>query len=381
MIEYQMQKGGYLMTKKIVMISNDIAPMVGFREHTFNYLVKQGYEVFLIGDFKGKRYFDRGRLKYIDIKTSRKGTNPITDLIYQRKIRKTLKHIEPDLVFTYTIKPNVYATKVCKKLKIKNVAVITGLGYAFNNKGLKAAIARYMYKINSRHADRFFFLNSANLERFVNSKISTKDNSYIMNGEGIDTEKFYLTAMEDKTEFIMVARLLFDKGIVEYLEAARAIKRLYPDVIFKLAGSFDKGNPTVLPKEDLDKFIEDNTINYLGYCDNIIEHVSSSTCVVLPSYHEGLSVSLLEGCSLGKPIIASNIPGCKELINNSENGFLCEPKSTSSLIECLEKFHHLSYENKKKFGMNSRKLVEQKFSSDSINYFYTKQINEILDNT
>ncbi len=369
--------------KKIILNSNILWTIIQFRKDLIIELQKT-YEVICIADsddflYDSLQVSKNLNIEYIQISIDRKGVNPFIDIMYFVKLYKIYSKIKPDLVIHYTIKPNIYGSLACRLLNIKSFAVVSGLGSSFIRDGFITKIVKYLYSWALKDSKKVIFLNNDDLNIFIEHNIIQKHQALQLPGEGVDVN-FYQTCKkeEDKSlTFLMVARLLKDKGIYEYIYAIKAIKTK-KNVKFLLAGVLDEDNATSIKQYELDKWIEDGVIEYIGTKEDVKDFFKLADVVVLPSYREGMSRILLEACSCEKFIIASNIAGCKELCIDGKNGYLCETKSTESLKNAIEKTLNLSRTDLINMGKNGRDLVVNNYSTHIVNKIYKKIIKEFI---
>jgi len=307
------------------------------------------------------------------------GTNPLQDYKLYKEYVRVYGKLKPAIIFQYTIKPNIYGTNAAKKLNIPCIAVITGLGYTFINKGLIPSLARKMYKFSLKKASQVWFLNTDDKMLFEKMKLVDAKKALLLNGEGIDTNRFEYAPIDlSKRSFILIARLLFDKGVREYYEAARQLKKKYPDVSFKILGFLNVDNPMAVSESQLKEWTDSGVIDYLGSTTDVRPFIKDSTCVVLPSYREGMSVTLMEGASMGRPLIATNIPGCRELIEDGITGYLCKVKDAADLSFKMETLIALDDEGLSKMAMKSREKMVKEFGVNHVLPAYEKALRAFL---
>lgn len=317
---------------------------------------------------------------FIHVPLNRKGINPFSDLLYLLKLIKLFKKEGPALIIHYTIKPVIYGSIAAWVVRIPSFAVLTGLGSSFIRQNALTKIILFLFKLSLSKASKIFFLNESDKEIFLNKKLCALEKTYLLPGEGIDTQEYSQCDLipSTKIRFMLIARLLKDKGIYEYIEAAKVIKKHFPETDFSLAGEFDEGNPTAIKSTEVAQWVNEGIIRYLGKTDTIKDFFVQTEVVVLPSYREGLSRLLLEAASCQKPLIATNVAGCKELIRDNINGFLCEPRDVSSLIQAIKKMLSLSPSDRDSFGIHSRKIVVENFGKEKVNTIYFDAIEEII---
>jgi len=367
----------------IAIVVNTSWNIFNFRINLLDYLKTKGFKVTLIApkDDYSEKLINRG-FEFIEIKMNNKGVNPIEDLGLTYQLYKIFKENSFDLALLYTIKPNIYGNIAAKLASVPTISTITGLGTVFLNERLSSKIARQLYKHSLKYSKKVFFQNRDDMNMFINKNlVSNKLIDYIP-GSGIDTEKFKPSDKKNdnsKFKFLMVARLVKDKGLIEYLEASELLKSRYSESVeFCLLGEFYEGNPTAISREELDVWIKKGVITYLGSSDNVKAVMEEHNCIVLPSYREGLSRVLLEGASMEKPIVTTNVPGCKDVVDNGVNGFICEPYNSISLSDAMEKMLNLINEDLVDMGNKSRCKVIEKFSSDIVVKKYLDIIYDIL---
>ena len=355
---------------KIAFTNNILKDTLNFRGNVIKSFLNEGCEVTVIcPDDKSINIkdFDE-RLDFIPIEVSRKGKNPFSDLIYCKKLFNIYRKEKFDLIFHYTIKPNIYGNIASHFAKIKAISIIPGLGHLFIKESFATKIVEILYRISLNFASKVWFLNEDDKNEFLKRKLVNESKIEILPGEGISLEKFRPVKIErndNKVIFLMIARVLWEKGFKEYVEAAEILKKKYSNLEFQLLGGIDTGNPSGVPEEIVMKYHNNKTINYLGITNDVPSVIAKCDCLVLPSYREGVPRTLMEGASMEKPLIATNVTGCREIVIDNYNGFLCELKNSEDLAEKIIKFLSLPQEEKEKLGKNGRKLMKEKFE-DSI---------------
>lgn len=369
--------------KTIAIAINTSWNIYNFRVGLIEALKREGYNVVAIApyDFHTQKLLEYG-FEYRDIKINNKGTNPIEEIKLIREFHKIYKEVNPDVILQYTIKPNVYGTIAANMLGIPVISNISGLGTVFLNNKLSSRIARVLYKIALRYPKKIFFQNSQDRALFVNSKLVKEEKTDLVPGSGIDPEKFKPMAGEAREEkclhFLFIGRLIGDKGLREYVEAARILKNTYPDAAFNILGTYYFGNPTAITHDEIEVWEEEGIIHYLGATDEVSAVITEHDCVVLPSYREGLSRVLLEGSSMEKPIVTTNVPGCQEAVDEGISGYLCEVKDAVSLAEQMEKVLLLSENERREMGKKGREKMIVEFDEQIIIEKYKDAIKEIL---
>ena len=364
-------------TMKILFSDNSLFGLVNFREPVFRHFYELGYDIVLVApkpvDGEDMVKAAPAYAKYIAIEMQRTGQNPAGDMKYFLQLFKIYKKEKPDYIFHYTIKPNIYGSIAAKLVGIRSSCMVAGLGYAFDSNGIKNQIARSLYKIGLKCSEKVMLLNSSNKQKLISLGILKESKVvFLKGGEGLvlDSYKCCSEASSDVV-FLMVARILYDKGYSEFVEASRRICIEYPKVRCCLLGPVDEMYPNAVYRKQIDSDVEAGYVEYLGFTDNPSEIMSrEEIVVVLPSYHEGFSRSLMETCALGRPIITTDIPGCKELVIDGFNGFLCKRKDSESLYEAMKKYILLSLDARSKMGMNGRALAEEHFDVKDVIKIY-----------
>lgn len=365
--------------RRVLILANSSEGLYNFRIELIKELISQNYDTYFVvpqskEDDKVKLITSYGA-KYIQTNINRRGINPLQDLKLICAYKKIIKKINPDVILTYTIKPNIYGTYAASKYNIPVIMNITGLGSAFANQRLRP-IVMLLYKYACKKANMVFFQNKSNHSLFISNKLVELDKTKIIPGSGVNIDKFKPLNKQKEdgiTRFIFIGRIMKEKGIEEYLQAAENITKKYDNIEFQILGIFEEER-----YKDVILNTKNPRIKYLGVSNDVRNEIRDVDCIVNPSYHEGMSNVLLEGAAMGKPLIASNIPGCKEIIDEDKNGYLFDVKSVKSMEEKIIKFIELDAESKKKMGENSRKKVEKEFDRTIVIREYLDGINKII---
>lgn len=364
------------MRKKVLIVSNVTVGLYSFRYELIEQLVKT-YDVTILASNTGRaeEFINLG-CKLIETEFERHSTNAIGEMKLLFTYFKLLKEISPDVVLTYTIKPNVYCGMACSLLKIPYIVNITGLGTALENPGILQTVTSCLYKLGIRKAQKVFFQNTANMEFMLQRKI-VKKNYDLLPGSGVNLSKYSLLDYpeSDTVDFVFISRVMKEKGIDQYLDAAVYIKEKYPNTRFHICGNCE--NEAYNAK--LAKLHEKGTIIYHGRVNDIAIIHAISSCTIHPTYYpEGMSNVLLESCACGRPIITTNRPGCREIIEHGVNGFVVEERNSSDLIDKIEQFLKLSWKERKNMGLAGRKKVEQEFDRQIVIQKYLGELNDGL---
>ena len=331
-----------MQSKTIVLISNNYWTLFRFRFEIIKHLVQKGFSVHLIAQMDG--YQDKliigNAVTCHNVNFSGRSINLLNELRTFLHLKKILKAIKPTFVFTYTIKPNIYSGYLCGRLKINHIPMVTGFGYFFNvlKKPLRTFV-HYIIKKSFLHAKEVWFTNMSDKEYYIDNKIIDKTKkTYLVMGAGVDLNNNPIIKIDRNTEktFIMIARLLNEKGTFEFIQAAKFFFK-FNKYKFILIGNHEN-NKHHIKKYIVDNAVRDNILEYSKFTDEIDKYYNRASCVVLPAYREGLSTVLLEAASRKIPIITTDVPGCIDIIKDESFGFLCKPKSPQSLVDAMGRF-------------------------------------------
>ena len=368
---------------KILFVANYMWDIYIFRGGLLKALVADGHNVIAAAPDDGRIDMEKviPGLKSVSITLNKRGINPVEDMKLTYDLYKLYRRENPDIIFHYTIKPNIYGSIAAKIAKKKSVAILTGLGYSFVKGGLISKLAIILYRFSLKFSREIWVLNSDDKETLIKSRIGNREKVFILPGEGTDCERFRPLPMDrkdDRTIFLMVARAFFDKGFKEYEEAARVLRKKYRDKVeFQFLGALGGEAVSGITEEYMKKLQEEKVINYLGtvnYTENVIKEID---CLVLPSYREGISKVLMEGAAMKRPIIATNVTGCKEIVDDGKNGYLVNVKDSIDLAEKMERFILMSKEERKEMGKKGREKILREFDEKIIIDIYRKKISEL----
>lgn len=359
--------------KKVLILANSSGGLYDFRnELVLGLLAKYKVTVSLPDEVRTKELEEEG-CKVVKTAINRRGVNPSEDLKLLLAYRKLLKEEKPDLVLTYTIKPNIYGGFCCRMMKIPYVETVTGLGSTFQKQGFFLKMIVTMYRMGLKKAECVFFQNRENQSIFERYGIRGKKTE-LVSGSGVNLKRhsFEPYPEEDKVRFLYIGRMMKEKGLNELLEAA---KQLHDEnTEFVLLGYPDEDS-----QDKLDSFEKEGYIKQLGFDPDVHEHIKKASALVLPTYHEGMSNVLMEASATGRPVIATNISGCKEVFEEGVTGFGCEPKSSEDLLRALKKFLELSREQRAVMGQRAREKMEREFDREKVADAYMKEIDLILN--
>lgn len=367
--------------RKILFCDNVLWGLVNFRGSVIRHFVQQGDEVVLVApqDDESIMKVDIPEgVRYIPVRLNRCSRNPFTDLMYCAHLYRIYRKEHPDYIFHYTIKPNVYGSIAARMAGISCTGMVAGLGYGLLGDGMLSRLLAVMYRYAFKYVSSIFVLNQFNYQYLLDHKFCTTAQLRLFKGgEGVDLSAYPYVREESGSPvvFLMVGRVLYDKGYREYVQAAKIVKQQYPDVRCQLLGMLDETYPAHVDEAELKRDVEEGTIEYLESTNDVMQYLGrSGVVVVLPSYFEGLSRSLMEACAVGRPIIATDIPGCRETVDEGKNGFLVKVKDSRSLAEGMLRYLNLSDAEKQAFSKHSRKKAEETFDVRQVIKEYEKDL-------
>jgi len=357
---------------KILVIGNTAESLVNFRRSFLLELVVNGHQVVACTPASDPQTLEKISsmgIEFRPVKIERTGLNPIKDFIYIFSLLNVILQVKPDCVFTYTIKPNIYGILLARLCGIKNkFALITGLGYAFTigggfKRNIIRVLVKFFYRLSFSNVNGVIFQNSDDRDLFIKEKLLGSDvPGHTVNGSGVDLSEFtYSPSPEGNIVFLLIARMLRDKGIVEYCEAATIVKIRYPDVRFLLVGPIDP-NPSAVPFSFIQKFVDQNILEYQSFVKDVRPLLQQCTIFVLPSYREGTPRSVLEAMATGRATITTNAPGCRETVINGKNGIIVAVADVHALSSAM--VHMINNpDSVKAMGIAGRNIAEEKYDS------------------
>lgn len=371
---------------KIVFSDNRLGGLLGFRVDVIHHFLKLGHEVILVAP-KARSDWDKvGAMvpgcRVMEVPMKPHGMNPMKDFRLFMAYRRIYRKERPDFVFNYTIKPNIYSGLAARWAGARVVDVLAGLGYIFYEGGLMKRLARTIYSFALHRAHRVIVLNRDNRDYVLSRGFARRERVVMLpGGEGINLETYpYVEEKFDApVRFLMIARVLYDKGYREFVEAAQTIHKSHPNVVFELLGPLDTDSPTRVLPEEVEQDVKSGHIKYLGFSNHVQDFVlRDGVVVVLPSYGEGLNRSLMEACSMGRPIITSDIAGCKEMVLEGQNGYLVPPYDSKTLSSAMYRFLKLPKEEKRNMARRSHQLAIERFDVRLAIDIYEQIVDEVM---
>ncbi|MCF6117293.1 glycosyltransferase family 4 protein [Mesorhizobium muleiense] len=371
---------------KVVLSVNTSWNVVNFRSGLIKALHSRGYEVSVVApkDDHSAKVTDLG-CRYIAIEMDNAGMSPFRDLHLAWSYWRIIRQERPNVFIGFTIKPNIFGSVSAYLNGVPVINNISGLGTAFVRGGVLRKLVQSMYRCALYRSKLVFFQNDDDRVLFVDEGIVREEQTLLLPGSGVNLDHFSPTVDEmprlNGVVFILVARLLWDKGVGEFVEAARLVREKVPTARFQLLGFLDVENRTAVPRNRIEQWVDEGLVEFLGSTDDVRPFLQAADCVVLPSYREGTPRSLLEGGAMAKPLIATNVPGCKEVVDHAENGFLCRPRDAEDLASKMIEFAAMDYPSRISMGQKSRRKIEKKFSETIVIEKYLSAIQQIIKAT
>lgn len=363
----------------ISLSSNSAWSLYIFRGGLIRELLRQGYRVHIISPADTYTpLLEKLGCQIHGINISSKGSNPLRDGLTLLHYWHLYRNLQPDIALHYTIKPNIYGSLAARLNKTPCINMISGLGTAFIQENLLTRLIERLYRVSQHWPYRVVFLNQDDLTLFRQRRLVAPEKMLLLDGEGLDLSYFTPSPLPDTPPvFLFIGRLLADKGLREFIEAALECKRTHPNVHFRVLGAADADNRSAINTVELQSWIADGIIEYLGESPDVRPHIAAAHCIVLPSYREGKPRVLMEAAAMGRPVITTDVPGCREAVAAETTGLLCQPRNAASLLAALCAFLALPAEKRTAMGFNGRKLAEQRFDEQIAIGQYSDLIRQI----
>ena len=347
----------------ILIVVNSAWNLVNFRAGLIKGLKEKGFRVVAVAPVDIDRTFleDLG-CEFHEVKLLPQSLNPWGDLLFMVNVLWLIKRTRAKACLFYTAKPNVYGSLGARLLGVPYINNISGLGSVFIGEGWLVKLMTFLYRVALKGSSCVFFQNPDDRDLFIQQQIVRREQTQLLPGSGVNLEQFKPSGLVRSSDqaftFVLIARLIKDKGVVEFIEAAQKVHQTHPDVEFQLLGFLGVQNPTAISKEKVEEWTQLPYIHYLGAADDVRPFIERSDCVVLPSYREGTPKVLLEAAAMGKPIIATRVPGCKEVVEDDVTGYLCEVKSPHDLAQKMVQMIELSAAQRARMGQLGRLKME-----------------------
>lgn len=373
------QQQGKIDRPSIVISANAFWNIENFRASLIDGLIARDYRIVVACPDASREWASLHGAESVAIEVDRSGLNLFRDAKLFFSYVNILRDYVPEFFLGYTVKPNIYGCLAARLRGIPAIPNVSGLGTAFINPGPLSALVGALYRLAFGRCPIVFFQNSDDRDLFVKRKIVRPDQARILPGSGVDLVRFAPTSAKPAAEvrFLFVGRILGDKGVREFVEAARSLRRDYPAWKFELLGPIDEGNRSGIGQADLDRWVRDGSIAYLGHADDVRPHIGKSTAVVLPSYREGLPRSLLEAAAMARPLIASDVPGNRQIVEHGVNGLLCAARDHNSLAEAMLQMGLMETDRREAMGRAGRAKVERGFGEQQVIQAYLDAIAQL----
>jgi glycosyltransferase involved in cell wall biosynthesis len=374
------EAGRSALVRTVVISINASWNIYNFRRGLIRALQEAGYRVVALSpaDAHAPRLAELG-VEHVAIAVDSSGVSPLRDLALLLRYRRALRRIGADAFLGYTAKPNVYGSLAARSLGIPVVSNVSGLGTAFIRQGLLTRIVKSLYRLAFRGSATVFFQNPEDRDLFVEERIVAPHKAALLPGSGIDLSRF---APQEKPPgdfaFLLVARLLWDKGVGEYVEAARSLRATHPELRFRLLGFLDAANRTAVLRAEVERWVAEGVVDYLGAADDVRPFIAAADCVVLPSYREGLPRVLLEAAAMARPVIATDVPGCRHVVEEGINGFLCTVRDAASLADAMRRMAALAPERRTEMAAAGRARIEREFDERIVALRYLEALEKAL---
>lgn len=365
---------------KILLTVNAAWNALNFRRPVIQALLNRGHDVTILApEDQASAQLRRMGCQVVDLKMDVKGLSPRQDAILARRLAQHFKTIQPHVILSYTVKNNIFGAIAAKRLGIPFVPNISGLGTGFLSGGALRLVVETLCRFAFRDLPILFFQNTDDQELFWSRKLATAQQSRLLPGSGIDLDHFQSTPFHkhEGTVFLMISRPLRDKGVMEYVQAARQLKQTNPDLRFQLLGPTDAANRSAVGSDELDQWQREGIIEHLGEYADVRPFIAKADCVVLPSYREGAPRSLLEASSMARPIIATDVPGCRQVVSHGISGLLCKARNANSLMKAMGTYAAMETETRVNMGGAGRDKMLQEYDQAIVVRQYLSAISEL----
>lgn len=373
--------------RRIAFVANTSWSIYKFRLYLIENLIEKGFSVSVLAprDAYTEQFENLPGLTYIELRHFKaQSISPRQDILLYKELLHHYRTIQPALIFHYTIKANIFGARAAAKARIPAVSVVTGLGYTFAGKGWLRSVVKVLYKRAFRKTAEVWFLNQDDRHVFTTQHLVDAPRTFVLPGEGVDADAFFASPFEPgKTEvtFLLIGRIIRHKGIYEFARAAEILQQQGLTVKCQLLGVFDETNPVSVSRQEVREWERRQLLTYLGHSDQVIPFIQKADCIVLPSYREGMPLSLLEGASMCKALIATDTPGCRTLIEEGVNGYLCREKDGEDLAKKMAAYYHLPAAAKREMGIAARNKILKGYTRRQITAIYLEKINNLISST
>jgi glycosyltransferase involved in cell wall biosynthesis len=367
----------------VLLSANSFWNIAHFRQGLIAALAGAGHNVHVAAPYPDRRWAGERGIKTTDLAIDRSGLNPLRDGALLLNYVSLIRRIRPRFYLGFTAKPNIYGNLACRLCRVPGLPNVSGLGTAFIDDGPLSTLVGWLYRIAFRACPIVFFQNSEDRDLFIERRIVRADQARLLPGSGVDLDRFEAVPppANQHPSFLFIGRLLGDKGVREFVEAARLLRQDHPDWRFLLLGSIDPGNRTGIAAEELGRWTEEGVVEHLGQLDDIRPAIAAADAVVLPSYREGMPRSLLEAAAMARPLIATDVPGNRQLVTHQVNGLLCKARDPVSLAEAMHEVGTMAPERRRAMGNAARATVEREFGEERVISAYLAAIAQLAQAT
>ncbi|MBL7865442.1 MAG: glycosyltransferase family 4 protein [Cyclobacteriaceae bacterium] len=364
---------------KVAIVLNTSWNIYNFRMNFVRALIAKGYEVHTVApEDRYTQYLQQAGCHHHAVTMDSRGINALKDFALILELRSIYKEIKPDIILHYTIKPNIYGSIAAAMLRIPTVNNVCGLGTVFLRKNLLSSVAIQLYRWAFRFPKKVFFQNPDDRDLFVSKRLVPAQSADLLPGSGIDLRRFTPAPFtrNGSFTFLLISRLITDKGILEYVEAVKRLKAQGINARFQVLGAKDPAHRRGISVETIQSWIDSNTIEYLGTAEDVQPFIKAADCIVLPSYREGTPHTLLEAASCAKPIVATDVPGCHQVVQNNHNGLLCKLQDAGDLADKMLQMTRLDDDTLRGYGVRGRQKMEREFDDSIVIDKYLTAISE-----
>jgi len=367
--------------QKIAFVANTSWSIYKFRLYLIEKLLEKGFAVFVLAprDPYTTKFESLPGLTYIEVRHFRATSiSLLRDILLCRELWRHYRSIKPHLIFHYTIKANTFGTWAAAGARIPSISVITGLGYTFTKKDWLRTAVKLLYKITLRFSREVWFLNEDDRHIFTSDRLVPPQKTFLLPGEGVDTRAFFPVPFDNEKKeitFLLIGRIIRQKGIYEFAQAAELLRQKGLSIRCQILGFADDNSRAAIGRQEIETWTKKGLITYLGDTDQVVPFIEQADCIVLPSYREGLPLSLLEGASMCKALIATDTAGCRDLIDEGVNGYLCRERDGAHLAEKMAAYYYLPADAKKQMGIAGRDKILTGFTQEKVMNIYLEKIH------
>ena len=363
----------------ILISANSFWNIANFRAGLVEALVARGYWVVIAAPDANPNWARMRGVEAVEIAVDRSGLNPFTDAALWLDYLWLFRRTRADIFLGFTAKPNIYGSLAARLAGVSSLPNVSGLGTAFMSDGLLSRFVSLLYRLAFRGCPTVFFQNPDDRDLFLDRKIVRDGQARLLPGSGVDLDKFAPASLppEGPLQFLFIGRLLGDKGVHDFIEAARLLKAEQPDWRFQLLGAIDEGNRSGIRVEELRRWVEQGTVEHLGHVEDVRPYIAAAAAVVLPSYREGMPRSLLEAAAMARPLVVTDVPGNRQIVDHGVNGLLCEVRNPQSLAQAIRQMGRMGEDQRTEMGRAGRALVERDYGEERVVEAYLEVLSQL----